>query len=401
MLGAPPPLNRPVGREQSSRTGRPRILCVDDDRWVLEGLSDVLGRTFAVSTAASPIEGIEILKREPDEFAVVLSDMRMPGMPGSEFLRMARLTAPDAVRLLLTGDADMAAAVRAVNDGQLFRFLIKPCESRELMRACVAALGQHRLQTSERVLLQETLRGCVDALAEVLSLTNPATFGHAGRAKTLGGKLARAARLRDWWEVEVAALLENLGAVTLPPTTTDKLHARAGLTEAEAAMVRRVPHVTRQLLSKIPRLDGVLEILATHRPALADPEATPATASIPPGARVLRIALDYTELEAEAAPPSVALSAMRSREIYDEDLLDLFAAVVGVDAAPPVREIPVSELRVGMTLAADARSTRDSLLLARGQCVTERLIERLTNLGNRVVREPLRVFDTPADQLHQ
>jgi hypothetical protein len=92
---------------------------------------------------------------------------------------------------------------------------------------------------------------------------------------------------------------------------------------------------------------------------------------------------------------------MRSREIYDEDLLDLFAAVVGVDAAPPVREIPVSELRVGMTLAADARSTRDSLLLARGQCVTERLIERLTNLGNRVVREPLRVFDTPADQLHQ
>jgi CheY-like chemotaxis protein len=109
-----------------SRPGRPRILCVDDDRWVLEGLSDVLGRTFAVSTAASPIEGLELLKRQPDAFAVVLSDMRMPVMPGSEFLRMARLTAPDAVRVLLTGDADIPAAARAVNDGQLFRFLIKP-----------------------------------------------------------------------------------------------------------------------------------------------------------------------------------------------------------------------------------------------------------------------------------
>jgi CheY-like chemotaxis protein len=377
----------------SSRPGKPRILCVDDDRWVLEGLSDVLGRTFAVSTAASPIEAIELLKREPDAFAVVLSDMRMPGMPGSEFLRIARLTSPDAVRLLLTGDADIPAAVRAVNDGQLFRFLTKPCDSQELMRACVAALGQHRLLAGERVLLQETLRGCVDALAEVLSLTDPAAFGRAGRAKALGGRLARVAELPNWWEVEVAALLENLGAVTLPPDTAEKLHAGARLTEAETAMVRRVPHVTRQLLSKIPRLDGVLEILATCRSAPGSDESG-GDAAISPGARVLRIALDYAELEAECAAPSVALAAMRSRDSYDRELLGLFAGLVGVDAAPPVREISVSELRVGMMLADDARSTTDHLLLARGQCVTERLIERLTNLGSDVVREPVRVFDT-------
>jgi hypothetical protein len=78
------------------------------------------------------------------------------------------------------------------------------------------------------------------------------------------------------------------------------------------------------------------------REVITYPEADAETASIPRGAGVLRIALDYTKREAESAPPSVALSAMRSRDIYDEDLLDLFADVAGVGAAPPVREIPVS-----------------------------------------------------------
>lgn len=227
------------------RGSRPRLLCVDDDAYVLDGLRDVLCRSFDVGTAVSGLDRLEMLRSEPNAYAVVVSDMRMPVMNGAEFLRAARRIAPDAVRMLLTGEADVQAATDAVNHGQLFRFLIKPCDAQELMRACAAALGQHRLQAAERVLLEQTVRGSVDALAEVLALTNPAAFGRGARVKALAGELARAATLRNWWEVEVAAMLAHVGAVTLPQATAEKLYAGADLTAQEAAMVGRVPLVTR------------------------------------------------------------------------------------------------------------------------------------------------------------
>lgn len=371
---------------------KPRMLCVDDEPYVLEGLRDVLCRRFDVRIATGGVAGLELLRCEPDSFAVVISDMRMPGMAGADFLREARAIAPDATRMLLTGHADLQAAIRAVNGARLFRFLTKPCEVGELMDACEAALAQHRLQTAERDLLEQTLRGSVDALAEVLALANPAAFGRSGRVKALAGELARAVELANWWEVEVAAMLAHIGAITLPQATAEKLYAGANLTAEEAAMVKRVPLVTRRLLGKIPRLEGVIEILDRYQDPLEDGEDD-RQRLVPPGARVLRIALDYAKLESEGATESIALGAMRSRGNYDRELLQAFARMVGVGGAPEVHERSVSELRVGMTLADDVRSAGGVLLVARGQRVSEQLIDRLANLNEGFVHEPLRVFE--------
>lgn len=180
---------------------RPRILYVDDEPYVLDALSDMLRQSFDVHAVTSGIDGLVMLRAAPDAFAIVISDMRMPSMSGSDFLREARFAAPDAVRILLTGHADLKHAIRAVNDARLFRFLTKPCEPGELLRACAAALGQHRLQTAERVLLEQTVRGSVDALAQVLALTNPAAFGRGDRVKTLAASLAEAVQLSNAWEV--------------------------------------------------------------------------------------------------------------------------------------------------------------------------------------------------------
>jgi hypothetical protein len=222
-------------------------------------------------------------------------------------------------------------------------------------------------------------------------------FGRSRRVKELASRLAQTAGLRNWWEVEVAAMLAQVGAVTLPPATAEKVYAGARLTEPEAAMVRRVPLVTRQLIGKIPRLEGVAEILERCHTAL-DRDATDRTPRpVPAGSWALRIAADYAEMEAQSVPASVALGALRGRDVYDRGLLDLFAGIVGAGAAPVVREVSVSQLQVGMTLADDTRSGRDGLLIARGQRVTERLIERLANLGDGGVREPLRVYATAGD----
>jgi ActR/RegA family two-component response regulator len=372
---------------------KPRILCVDDEPYVLEAMRDTLRRSFDVRVAPGAAEALAMLQAEPDAFAVIISDMRMPGKQGDAFLREARMVAPDAVRMLLTGNADVESAVRAVNQARLFRFLTKPCDAAELLRACAGALGQHRLITAERVLLEQTVRGSVDALAGALALANPAAFGRAGRVRDLAVRLAQAAEVDKAWEVEVAAMLADLGAVTLPQATAEKLYAGVVLTHEEVAMVARIPQITRRLVGKIPRLDGVLGILDTYRttPAPGDWAAIDQT---PVGARVLRIVTDYDELEFRGATDTIALGTLASRATYDRRLLSTFGQVLGVGSgAPTVREIGVGQLTVGMRLADDVRNAGGGLLVARGHRVTDQLIERLANLVAGAVREPLRVIE--------
>jgi response regulator RpfG family c-di-GMP phosphodiesterase len=382
--------------EISTRVMKPRVLCVDDEPYVLEGLRDTLRRSFDVRVATSGIEGLEMLKQEPDAYTVVVSDMRMPVMDGAAFLREARRWAPDATRMLLTGFADIDAAVSAVNHAQLFRFLTKPCASDDLVRACTAALVQHRLVTAERVLLEQTLHGSVKALADVLALANPVAFGRAVAVQTSVKRLAKAMEMRDPWEVEVAAMLAPIGAVTLPASTAEKLYAGAPLSLDEVTMVNRIPAITRQILENIPRLEGVMQILDNYtRPF----NGGTGSVVIPIGARMLRIARDYDALQAQDLDPATALNVMRSREgIYDSHLLQAFAEMTQAGPGFNVFEITLDELRAGMTLAGDVRSAvAGQLLIAHGHQANEGLIERLRNLGDGYVREPLQVFEIAPD----
>lgn len=370
---------------------KPRVLCVDDEPNVLEGLRDTLRRSFDVRIATSGIEALEKLKHEPDAYAVVVSDMRMPVMDGAAFLREARRWAPDATRMLLTGFADIDAAVSAVNHAQLFRFLTKPCAHTDLLQACTAALVQHRLVTAERVLLEQTLHGSVKALADVLALANPVAFGRAVTIQASVKGLANAIGMQEPWEVEVAAMLAPIGAVTLPASTAEKLYTGAPLSEDEVAMVDRVPAITRGILENIPRLEGVMQILDNYTRPFNDGEGS---AAIPIGARMLRIARDHDALLAQGVEPAVALNAMQSREsVYDNHLLQAFAEMAGADADMRVREITLGQLRAGMTLADDVRSAAGQLLIAHGHQANEGLIERLRNLADGYIREPLRIFE--------
>lgn len=126
-------MERPRGRGRG-----PRVLCVDDEPFVVDGLRHQLERQYDVATSTSAKDGLVKLSSER-EFAVVISDMQMPEMNGAEFLGQVRARWPGTVRILLTGHADMQAAAQAVNKGALFRFLLKPCPAEELRKAIAEA----------------------------------------------------------------------------------------------------------------------------------------------------------------------------------------------------------------------------------------------------------------------
>ncbi len=309
----------------------PRILCVDDEPLVLEGLRAVLRRYFEVRTATSGPAGLALLREDPDAYAIVFSDMRMPVMSGAVFLREARLVAPDAVRILLTGHADLDTAIKVVNDAGLFRFLTKPCDSGELLRACAAAMHRQRAALADRELLEETLRGSVDALSEVLALTSPAAFDRGNRVKTLARELALAMDLPNAWEVEAAAMLAHIGAVILPQATAEKAYAGRELTETEAAMIARVPAVTRRLIARIPRLEGVTDILDCSQVPPHGPRMNAGQL----GGEVLRAVTEYDGLTCDGTAKPAALEGLRTCGSYDPQLVDALAWLVGLQDDDP------------------------------------------------------------------
>lgn len=131
-----------------------KILFVDDEAAALDGFRRILHRDFDVRTAASGGEGLMTLDRE-GPFAVVVSDMRMPGMSGAEFLARVRDKAPDAVRMMLTGHADLSAAMEAVNRGRILHFLTKPCPKTVLVAAINSGLDQYHALVEEKELARQ------------------------------------------------------------------------------------------------------------------------------------------------------------------------------------------------------------------------------------------------------
>ena len=161
-----------------------RVLLVDDEVSVLDGLRRRLHGRFQVTCAEGGREALGQVASSPP-FAVAVSDMRMPDMDGATYLEQLREVQPDTVRVLLTGYTDIDGAVAAINQGHIFRFLFKPCDSETLINTLGDAVAQYRLVTAERELLEKTLRGSVQALVETLSLADPAAFALAVRIKDL------------------------------------------------------------------------------------------------------------------------------------------------------------------------------------------------------------------------
>ncbi|MBP7777205.1 MAG: response regulator [Acidobacteria bacterium] len=385
-------------------TERPKIVCVDDEPNVLAGLSLHLRRQYQVLTAGSGAEGLDTLRQHADT-AVVISDMRMPGMDGAAFLGRCRGLLPDVSRMLLTGHADSASAIQAVNEGQIFRFLVKPCPPALLAAAVDAAVQQHRLLTSERVLLEETLHGSIKALVEVLGLANPIAFGRANRIKQLVSDLAFETDGAIRWQVEVAAMLSQLGCMSLPPDTLERLYYGRPLSEAEQEMVSRVPAITERLLSSIPRLEGVRGMLASyHKPAVhaAGRSADESRNDVRRGADLLAVATEFEALTAQGQSTCHAVDVMRGRTgRYHPGALDALGVLYGnSDSGDSVQEVSLGGLRVGTIFAEDVTLTSGALLAARGFEVTENFVERARNFKG-MVREPIRVVVKRADRSPQ
>ncbi len=230
-----------------------KVLLVDDDRNLLSSFKRQFHKQINLVTAASGGDGLQALMGG-GPFAVIISDMQMPNMDGIQFLTKARSLSPDSVRIMLTGNANLTVAIGAINNGQIFRFLNKPVEKSIMYESMIDGIQQYRLITAERVLLNKTLKGTVDLLADILGLVNPVSFSQASRIKRHVRSMSKELGLEDRWNYELAAMLSQIGCITLSPEVSDKLAHNEVLTAKEEAQYKKHPEIGGRLLKHIPRL---------------------------------------------------------------------------------------------------------------------------------------------------
>jgi response regulator RpfG family c-di-GMP phosphodiesterase len=375
---------------------KPKVLLVDDEVKVVESLALLLRREFDVRVASSPQEALKQLS-EIHDLAVVVSDMRMPGMDGATLLHEILLRRPDVARILLTGEAGRDAAIRAVNEGQILRFLTKPCPTDDLKRAIDAGVIQHRLIHAERTMLQETLIGCINALMEVLALANPVAFGRAQRIKRMAMLCAARFNCTDFWQLEAAAMLSQLGYITVPEVVLEKMHAGQPLTDPEKQKVGAVPDVSNSLLEHIPRLEPVIQILAALKYTDAQ-IAKLGDGTIGLGTRILGAVIEY-EGQVAAGKSSDQIFAhlhqMSSR--FGEKLVMHLMDAIGtekrgtISRTPQEREMLLRDVTPGMRLQTELRSMSGALLVPMNFEVSKTLLDRLSNIAPELMGKPVRI----------
>lgn len=375
-----------------------RILFVDDDENILAGYKRNLRSRFIVNISPSPVEALELLKKD-EPYAVIVSDFNMPVMDGIKFLAAAKQISADSVRIILTGYADINNAINAVNEGNVFRFLTKPISHDSLVNSINAGIEQYRLIIAEKELLNKTLKGSVKVLIDILSAVNPSAFSHASSVSRLARKIADRLNITSVWEIELAALLSQIGLVTMPEELLEKRFSGKPLTPEENQIFSSHPKIGSDFLKNIPRLEDISEAITfqLHRFDELNPDLIKSEKgkSILKLAEIIKVCSDFnTYVKSGGHEPAVIEMMARNTGYYDPDVLTaLEAEYVRLDKKFTLKNLKLFEISPGMIIAQDIYDPNNIIFLRKGMEITEVLMLRLFNLSKvKKIAEPIKVF---------
>jgi len=361
-----------------------KILLVDDEPAVLAGYERSLRREFEVDTANGGELGLKAM-RERGPYATVISDMRMPGMSGAQFLALARQLAPDSTRMLLTGYTDLSAAMDAVNEGHIYRFLTKPCAKEAMVAAINSGVEQYNLIRSEKELLEKTLLGSIKVLTDFLSAANPAAFARSLRIAHFVCHMAKHVGIEFGWRLEAAAMLSQLGCVTLDTELIHKALDGATLSVDEQARFEAHARTAMRLLEGIPRLEVTSWIIGqqyTRQIQDDAPDVPDASKNeIVLGAKILKLAVAFDQLRVKISDQE-AIARLHSRiSEFGLEVIEALRVIPPMRGRMEARRVSSLRLTKGMVLDQDVRNKQGLLLVAKGQELNGALLIKLENFA--------------------
>ena len=296
----------------------------------------------------------------------------------------------------------MQTAIEAVNEGNVFRFLTKPCPPDSLAKAVAAGIEQYRLINAEHELLEQTLKGAIQILTELLGLVNPEAFGRCSRIQKRVQSIALRKGLSDVWQYETAAMLSQIGGVVVPERILKRLYKGEKLSDDESQLFEMHPMIGSDLVGKIPRMEQIARMIG-YQEKRFDGRGVPRDAlhgdEIPLGARILKVVLDFDILEAKGASRVKALNDLRERVgWYDPEILDVLEEVLQVASTEQIKLVMVKDLDIDMVLTEDILSESGILLISKGLEMNNLMLVALKTFAKSArVKEPIRVIARSKD----
>ena len=355
-----------------------KVLFVDDEQSLLNGLERRLSCDLDMDTALSGDDGL-LKMEESGPYAVVVTDMQMPQMNGVQFIKQARMISPETVYIMLTGNQDQTTATQAVNNGEVYRFLNKPCDFETIKRCVTSAQRQYDLARNEKELLQSTMVGTIRVLSEVLEVSQPDVFSQEPTIEGTFQHLTKSLSLRDHWEYKLVFAVGFGRIRSCCPNDNGRFLSRHRSLRMNLRKSTSSSPCLEGVCSRIFLvLGGVARIIECQSEVNGDLTYGPDKEHINMGANILKTSIHWSALRSSGLSSSDALRELQ--RVMPELSLDLTDGLMRMSnkEGNPVVALEPRKLREGMIVADDVVSDGDERLVRAGRHLTTAMIEKLT-----------------------
>ncbi len=300
---------------------RYKILIVDDEPDNLALLYRTLRNDYEVVKSGSPLEALKILEEKKD-FALILSDHKMPEMDGVEFLKRASLLTENTVKALVTAYSDAKILIDAINQAKIYRYIKKPYAPDELLHVVQTCLEYYQLKIDNDMLikdLKDLFGGTIKAIVEALDAKDSYTMGRSKRVSFYCSRIASELKipLVEVGKIELAGLLHDIGMIGV---AEDILNKTEKLTPQEYEEVKKHVFHSVKILEDIKQLTDVIELIRYHHERY-DGGGYPSGLKgedIPLGSRIIAIADAFDGLVSDRAYRK-ALSGNNAMNILEQE----------------------------------------------------------------------------------
>ncbi|PIR01280.1 MAG: hypothetical protein COV66_02360 [Nitrospinae bacterium CG11_big_fil_rev_8_21_14_0_20_45_15] len=397
----------------TERETKATLLVVDDTPENIDVLSGMLSKNYKIKVALNGKKALELaMTTVPD---LILLDIMMPEMDGYETCRKLKETdkTKDIPVIFITAKSEEEDIVRGFQAGGA-DYITKPIKFEEVAIRVANHLERNQLKKDlerqyheTKVLLEKTLSGSVRILTEILSQADPKLYQEASSLRSMVKEVVKKYPVKNAWELELASMLYPIGYVSIPSDILTRFRQGKSLMAVEENLILSVPEISSQLVSGIPHLKNVSEIILymnKHYDGTGFPFDPIKENNIPLGARILTLLRDVVSEEEQGKSRMQALDRLQTKQgYYDPQIKKMLVPLLKPDYFKTLdgnKIIPISltDLRPGHTLAKNVESSKGEFLMSKDTKISFVKLKLLRNQEKiNGLKEPIFIYNLMPD----